>query len=68
MTDDVLKNFVVVVETADGTIHSYRPETFRLAARCQSTLLLSTCVERYNARMAREGLVERARLMPRGQS
>lgn len=60
---DVLKGFRVVVETADGTLRTYRPEAFRLAARCPSTLLLSTCVERYNARMAREGIHERARLI-----
>ena len=65
MTKDVLRDFVVVLETADGTLRTYKPEEFRLAARCPSTLLLSTCVERYNARMVREGINERARLVPR---
>lgn len=65
MAEDVLRDFVVVLETADGTIRSYKPEAFRLAARCPSTLLLSTCVERYNARMTREGINEHARLVPR---
>lgn len=64
MAEDVLRDFVVVLETADGTLRTYRPEVFRLAARCPSTLLLSTCVERYNARMAREGINEHARLVP----
>jgi hypothetical protein len=61
---DVLKDFRVVVETADGTLHTHSSEAFRLAARCPSTLLLSTCVARYNARMVREGINERARLVP----
>lgn len=65
MADDVLKDFVVVLETAGGTLQTLKPEAFRLAARCPSTLLLSTCVERYNARMKREGINEHAHLMPR---
>lgn len=62
---DVLRGYAVIVESSDGTLRTYKPETFRLAARCPSTLLLSTCVERYNARMAREGIKEHARLVPR---
>lgn len=62
---DVFQDFVVVVETADGTLHSYKPETFRLAARCSSAVLLSECVKRYNTRMEREGLRERAQIMSR---
>lgn len=64
MAEDVLKDFDVVLETADGRLRTLRPEAFRLAARCPSTLLLSTCVERYNARMKREGLNESASLVP----
>lgn len=60
---DVLKDFRVVIETADGTLRTYQPEAFRLAARCPITLLLSTCVERYNARMVRDGIYEHARLI-----
>jgi hypothetical protein len=64
VAEDVLRDFVVVLETEGGTLQTLRPEAFRLAARCPSTLLLSTCVERYNARMAREGINERAQLVP----
>ena len=64
MAEEVLKEFVVVLETAGGTLQTFKPEAFRLAARCSSTLLLSICVERYNARMVREGINERARLVP----
>lgn len=65
MTDDVLRDFVVVIESSDGTLRTFKPEEFRLAARCPTTLLLSTCVERYNSRMAREGIREHAQLIPR---
>ena len=65
---DVLKDFRVVVVTADGMLHTYSPEAFReavcLAAYCPNTLPLSTCVARYNARMVREGINESARLVP----
>lgn len=64
MADDVLKDFVVLVESTDGTLRTHRPDAFRLAARCPSTLLLSTCVERYNARMKREDIREHAQLVP----
>ena len=62
-----MRDFAVLLESEDGRIRTLRPEVFRLAARCPSTLLLSTCVERYNARMAREGIRETARLVPRRQ-
>ena len=65
MVADPLQDFVVVLETADGTLRTYQPEAFRLAARCPSTLLLSTCVERYNARMKREGIREHVSLKMR---
>ena len=65
MATDVLKDFRVVIERADGTLMPLSPEAFRLTARCPSTLLLATCVERYNARMAREGITERASIVPR---
>ena len=61
---DVLRDFVVIIETSDGTLRTFKPEAFRLAARCPSMLLLSTCVERYNARMKREGIREHAQLVP----
>jgi hypothetical protein len=59
---DLFQDFAVILETANGTLRTYSPEVFREAAHCPSTLLLSTCVERYNARMAREGINESARL------
>jgi hypothetical protein len=62
---EAFKEFAVVIETVDGTLHPYKPEVFRLAARCSSTLLLTECIKRYNTRMAREGIKEHARLMPR---
>jgi hypothetical protein len=62
---DVLEDYVVMIEKRDGTVTTFQPMAFRLAARCPSTLLLSTCVERYNARMAREGIADRAFLVPR---
>lgn len=67
MANDVLKEFAVVIERSDGTIMTLKPEAFRLAARCPSTLLLSTCVERYNARMIREGIRESATIVPRNR-
>ena len=60
---DVFEDFTVALERADGTIYTLSPEAFRLAARCQSTLLLTACVKRYNARMVREGINEHARLV-----
>lgn len=67
MTEDILRDFVVMIETSDGTLRTFQPEAFRIAARCPSTLLLSTCVERYNARMKREGLREHAQLVPKSK-
>lgn len=68
MASDVLGDFVVVIERNDGTVMTLKPEAFRLAARCPTTLLLSTCVERYNARMIRDGIREHASLVPRRRS
>ena len=65
MSIGVLEDFSVMIESRDGTVMTLRPEAFRLAARCPSTLLLSTCVERYNARMARDGIDDRATIVPR---
>lgn len=62
---DAFEDFVVMIETADGTLHSYKPEAFRLAARCSIAISLDECVRRYNVRMAREGIDEHARLMLR---
>lgn len=65
MPTDVLEDYSVMIEKRDGTVMTLRPEAFRLVARCPNTLLLATCVERYNARMVREGLADRATLVPR---
>ena len=65
MSIGVLEDFSVMIESRDGTVMTLRPEAFRLVARCPSTLLLSTCVERYNVRMTREGLDDRAVIVPR---
>lgn len=62
---DAFEDFVVMLETADGTLHTYRPKAFRLAAQCSSAISLDECVRRYNVRMAREGIVEHARLVLR---
>ena len=62
---DVLENFKVVLERSDGTLYTLSADAFRDVARCPSTLLLTTCVERYNARMAREGVRERASIVPK---
>lgn len=67
MADDAFKDFVVVVESTDGTLRTFKPQEFRLAARCPMTLLLPTCVERYNARMVREGVREHAQIVPRNK-
>lgn len=60
---DAFEDFVVMLETADGTLHSYRPAAFRFAARCQITHPLDECVRHYNARMKREGIAEHAQLV-----
>ena len=62
---DVLEGYKVVLERSDGTLYTLSANAFRAVARCPSTLLLTTCVERYNARMAREGLRERASIVPK---
>lgn len=67
MADKAFKDFVVVVESTDGTLRTFKPAEFRLAARCPTTLLLPTCVERYNARMKREGIGEHAQIVPRNK-
>jgi len=62
---DVLKDFDVLVEFSDGQLRTFRAEEFRRLARCPSRLLLSTCVEWYNAKMKRDGIREHAQLVPR---
>jgi hypothetical protein len=62
---DAFEDFVVMLETADGTLYTYRPEAFRSAAKCSTAISLDECVRRYNVRMAREGIQEHARLVLR---
>ena len=65
---DVLGGFRVVLEREDGTLYTLSADAFRAVARCPQALLLTTCVERYNARMARVGLRERASIIPKARS
>ena len=60
---DVFKDFLVVIESADGTRRgSLSPDEFRAAIGCPKTAFLADCVDRYNARQSREGAEDRARL------
>jgi hypothetical protein len=60
---DVFKDFLVVIESADGTRRgSLTPEEFRAASGCSRTAFLSDCIDRYNAGQARQGYEDRARL------
>ena len=59
---DVFKDFLVI-ESADGTRRgSLTPEEFRVVFGCPKTLFLDDCIKRYNARQAREGAEDRARV------
>lgn len=62
---DAFDEFSILLETAGGTMRTFRPKAFREAARCPSTISLDECVRRYNVRMAREGISEHARLVLR---
>jgi hypothetical protein len=65
---DVFKDFLVVIESADGTRRgSLTPEEFRMASGCSRTTFLGDCIESYNARQLREGAEDRARLEMRTQ-
>jgi hypothetical protein len=60
---DVFKDFLVVIESADGTRRgSLTPDEFRIALGCSKTAFLADCIESYNARQLREGAEDRARL------
>jgi len=60
---DVFQDFLVVIESADGTRRgSLTPEEFRSAFGCPKTSFLGDCIESYNARQSREGAEDRARL------
>jgi hypothetical protein len=60
---DVFKDFLVVVESADGTRRgSLTPEEFRAAFGCSKTAFLQDCITIFNERQAREGAEDRVRL------
>ena len=60
---DVFKDFLVVIESADGVRRgSLTPDAFRASTGCPKTHFLVDCVDRYNANQARQGYEDRARL------
>ena len=60
---EVFAGFVVLVEDASGRRRgSLTPEEFRAATGCPKDAFLADCVDRWNARQAREGAEDRARL------
>ena len=62
-TSDVFAGFTVVIEDASGQRRgSLTPDEFRAAMDCPKTAFLADCVERWNARQAREGAEDRARI------
>lgn len=66
---DIFENFLVIIEDARGRRRgSFTPEAFRVAIGCPKTAFLADCIERYNARQAREGAEDRARLEMRTRS
>lgn len=66
---EVFKDFLVVIESPDGTRRSsLTPEEFRIAIGCAKTAFLGTCIEQYNLNQARQGYEDRARLEMRTKS
>jgi hypothetical protein len=62
-TGDVFAGFTVVIEDAAGQRRgSLTPDEFRAAMGCPKTAFLADCVESWNARQAREGAEDRARV------
>lgn len=60
---DVFKDFLVVIESADGTRRgSLTPNEFRTGMGCPKAHFLADCIESWNAKQAREGSEDRARL------
>jgi hypothetical protein len=60
---DVFQDFLVVVESADGTRRgSMTPEEFRAGMSCPKTHFLGDCIKSWNARQERLGYEDRARL------
>jgi hypothetical protein len=66
---EVFKDFLVVIESPDGTRRgSLTPEEFRAAIGCPKTAFLSDCIERYNLSQERQGHADRARMEMRTTS
>lgn len=66
---DVFKDFIVVIESADGRRRgSLTPDEFRVAMDCSRTAFLDDCIARFNSRQEREGAEDRARLEMRTKS
>ena len=66
---DIFKDFLVVIESADGARRgSLTSEEFRVAMGCSRTAFLADCIESYNARQKCEGAEDRARLEMRTES
>jgi len=60
---DVFAGFTIVIEDAAGRRRgSLTPDEFRAAMDCPKTAFLADCVERWNARQARDGAEDRARI------
>lgn len=60
---DVFKDFLVVIESADGARRgTLTPDEFRAGMDCPKTHFLADCIERYNTNQARQGYEDRARL------
>ena len=55
--------FLVIIEDASGRRRgSLTSDEFRSASGCSKTAFLGDCIDQYNARQAREGAEDRARL------
>ena len=60
---DVFKDFLVVVESPDGTRRgALTPDEFRAGMGCPKTHFLDDCIKRWNAQQERLGYEDRARL------
>lgn len=60
---DVFQNFLVVIESADGTRRgSLSSDEFRVGMGCSRTAFLADCIEKWNASQETRGLGDRARL------
>lgn len=66
---DVFKDFLVVIESADGARRgSLTPDEFRAGMGCPKTHFLGDCIKTWNAKQDRLGLEDRARLEMRTTS